>query len=129
MFKAGSHFCLELYIFFVLFDLCCSWERYVLRPEVISGKFLNMTEKKIKLKLPSFEVKYQADLTEVMDKLGLDLSGDFSGISRKNIQVGRILTKTFLKYGQRHIQQMPILTQSVAPPALLCHKESAQGTY
>ena len=71
----------------------------MLRPEVISGKSLNTTERKINLKLPSFEIKYQADLTQVIEKLGLDLSGDFSGISRKSIQVGGILTKTFLKYG------------------------------
>ena len=79
--------------------VCSSWQRKVLRPEVISGKSLDKTERKINLKMPSFEIKYQADLTQVMEKLGLDLSGDFSGISRESIQVGGILTKTFLKYG------------------------------
>ena len=44
-------------------------------------------------------MKYEKNLTPILkEDLGLDLAGDFSGLSKsRNIEVSDVLTKTFLR--------------------------------
>jgi len=74
-----------------------SWQREVLRPDVISGASLQLEEEPVKLSLPKFEIKYEKNLSPTLRKLKLDLDGDFSGLSESNLAVSEVLTKTFLR--------------------------------
>ena len=47
--------------------------------------------------MPKFEVKYEKNLTPILDDLGLDLAGDFSGLTDSRVDVSDVLTKTFLR--------------------------------
>ena len=47
--------------------------------------------------MPKFEVKYEKNLTPILDDLGLDLAGDFSGLTDSSVEVSDVLTKTFLR--------------------------------
>ena len=105
--------------------VCCSWLEKVLKPEVISGRSLNKTEKHINLKMPSFEINYQADLKQNMKRLGLDLSGDFSGISKESLEIGSILTKTFLKYGAPFLPDGFLILPHFISPELM--RRAARG--
>ena len=49
------------------------------------------------MSLPKFEVKYEKDLTPILNNLGLDLAGDFSGLTDSGVAVSDVLTKTFLR--------------------------------
>ena len=77
--------------------LCSSWKTKVFQPDVISGKSLEMRESSTRLHLPKFELKYEKDLTPILHELGLDLAGDFSGLSDSSVAVSDVLTKTFLR--------------------------------
>ena len=74
-----------------------SWQREVLRPDVISGAALELEQEPVKLSLPKFEIKYEKNLSPTLRKLKLDLDGDFSGLSESNLAVSEVLTKTFLR--------------------------------
>jgi len=74
-----------------------SWKTKVFQPDVISGKSLEMRESSTRLHLPKFELKYEKDLTPILHELGLDLAGDFSGLSDSSVAVSDVLTKTFLR--------------------------------
>ena len=47
--------------------------------------------------MPKFEVKYEKNLTPILNDLGLDLAGDFSGLTDSSVEVSDVLTKTFLR--------------------------------
>ena len=47
--------------------------------------------------MPKFEVKYEKNLTPILKDLGLDLAGDFSGLTNTSVEVSDVLTKTFLR--------------------------------
>ena len=55
-----------------------------------------MRESSTRLSLPKFEVKYEKNLTPILSDLGLDLAGDFSGLTDSSVEVSDVLTKTFL---------------------------------
>ena len=75
-----------------------SWKTKVFQPDVISGKSLKIRKTFTKLSLPKFEVKYKAGLKPILEDLGFDLKGDFSGLTdSSNLAVSDVLTKTFLK--------------------------------
>ena len=42
-------------------------------------------------------MKYSKDLTPLLNELGLDLAGDFSGLTDSSVAVSDVLTKTFLR--------------------------------
>ena len=75
--------------------------------------------------MPSFEINYQADLKQNMKRLGLDLSGDFSGISKESIEIGSILTKTFLKYGAPFLHYDFLILLHFISPELM--RRAARG--
>ena len=56
-----------------------------------------MRESSTRLSLPKFEVKYEKNLTPILSDLGLDLAGDFSGLTDSSVEVSDVLTKTFLR--------------------------------
>ena len=56
-----------------------------------------MRESSTRLSLPKFEVKYEKNLTPILSDLGLDLGGDFSGLTDSSVEVRDVLTKTFLR--------------------------------
>ena len=56
-----------------------------------------MRESSTRLSLPKFEVKYEKNLTPTLSDLGLDLAGDFSGLTDSSVEVSDVLTKTFLR--------------------------------
>ena len=74
-----------------------SWKTKVFQPNVISGKSLRIRKTFTKLSLPKFEVKYEKALTPILEDLGFDLAGDFSGLGDPSVAVSDVLTKTFLK--------------------------------
>jgi len=74
-----------------------SWQAQVLRSEVLSGKSLELKETSMRIALPKFEIKYEKNLTPTLNDLGLDLYGDFSGMSSSNLMVSDVVTKTFLR--------------------------------
>ena len=74
-----------------------SWKSKVFQPDVISGKSLEMREILTIMSLPKFEVKYEKNLTPMLNDLGLDLAGDFSGLTDSSVEVSEVLTKTFLR--------------------------------
>ena len=74
-----------------------SWKSKVFQPNVISGKSLRIRKTFTKLSLPKFEVKYEKALTPILEDLGFDLAGDFSGLGDPSVAVSDVLTKTFLR--------------------------------
>ena len=74
-----------------------SWKTKVFQPDVISGKSLKIRKTFTRLSLPKFEVKYKAGLTPILEDLGFDLKGDFSGLTDSSVAVSDVLTKTFLR--------------------------------
>ena len=77
--------------------LSSSWKTEVFKPDVISGASLDLRELSTRLSLPKFELKYSKDLTPLLNELGLDLAGDFSGLTDSSVAVSDVLTKTFLR--------------------------------
>ena len=75
-----------------------SWKSKVFQPNVISGKSLKIKKTFTTLSLPKFEVKYKKGLKPILEDLGFDLAGDFSGLANSSdLSVSDVLTKTFLK--------------------------------
>jgi len=74
-----------------------SFENEIMKENIINGKGLDFDQESLQLKMPRFEIHHQEELVPTLTALGLDLGGDFSGLSDSPTQVSDVLHETYLK--------------------------------
>merc|ERR1719317_1874565 len=65
--------------------------------DILSGEGVQFDQESIRLEMPKFEVSHQVDLVDALSELGLNLGGDFSGLSESSTQVSDVLHRVFLR--------------------------------
>jgi len=73
------------------------FEQEVLQADILSGEGVKFDQESIRLEMPKFEVSHQVDLVDALSELGLNLGGDFSGLSESSTQVSDVLHRVFLR--------------------------------
>jgi len=73
------------------------FEQEVLQADVLSGEGVEFDQEAIRLEMPKFEVSHQVDLVDALSELGLNLGGDFSGLTDSPTQVSDVLHRVFLR--------------------------------
>jgi len=73
------------------------FEQEVLQADVLSGEGVEFDQEAIRLEMPKFEFSHQLDLVNALSELGLNLGGDFSGLTDSPTQVSDVLHRVFLR--------------------------------
>merc|ERR1712152_36678 len=90
----------EMAMYVFIPDTEADWEVFeneVLQTWVLSGEGLVFDQEAIRLEMPRFEISHQVDLVQALSGLGLNLGGDFSGLTYSPLQVSDVLHRVFLR--------------------------------
>ena len=90
----------EMAMYLFIPDTEVDWEVFeneVLQAKVLSGEGLVFDQEAIRLEMPRFEISHQVDLVQALSGLGLNLGGDFSGLTYSPLQVSDVLHRVFLR--------------------------------
>jgi len=77
-----------------------AWEEFeesIMKEDILNGEGVNFEKDKIRFEMPKFEIMHSEALVPPLHELGLNLAGDFSGISSSPTQVSDVLHKVFLR--------------------------------
>jgi len=90
----------EMAMYVFIPDKGVDWEVFeqeVLQADILSGEGVEFDQEAIRLEMPKFEVSHQVDLVDALSELGLNLGGDFSGLTDTPTQVSDVLHRVFLR--------------------------------
>jgi len=90
----------EMAMYVFIPDKGVDWEVFeqeVLQADILSGEGVEFDQEAIRLEMPKFEVSHQVDLVDALSQLGLNLGGDFSGLTDSPTQVSDVLHRVFLR--------------------------------
>jgi len=90
----------EMAMYVFIPDKGVDWEVFeqeVLQADILSGEGVEFDQEAIRLEMPKFEVSHQVDLVDALSQLGLNLGGDFSGLTDTPTQVSDVLHRVFLR--------------------------------
>jgi len=90
----------EMAMYVFIPDKKVEWEVFeqeVLQADILSGEGVEFDQEAIRLEMPKFEVSHQVDLVDALSQLGLNLGGDFSGLTDTPTQVSDVLHRVFLR--------------------------------
>jgi len=90
----------EMAMYVFVPDKEVDWEVFeegILKEDILNGEGISFEQESIRLEMPKFEISHQVDLVPTLTELGLDLGGDFTGMTSSPTQVSDVLHQAFLR--------------------------------
>eukprot|EP00092_Neocalanus_flemingeri_P031637 GFUD01034355.1.p1 GENE.GFUD01034355.1~~GFUD01034355.1.p1 ORF type:complete len:441 (+),score=115.51 GFUD01034355.1:207-1529(+) len=73
------------------------FEESIMKEDILNGEGVGLEKESIRLEMPKFEISHQEALVPALTKLGLNLGGDFTGMTSSPTQVSDVLHQAFLR--------------------------------
>jgi len=73
------------------------FEESIMKEDILSGEGVTFEQESIRLEMPKFEISHQEALVPALTELGLNLGGDFTGMTDSPTQVSDVLHQAFLR--------------------------------
>lgn len=90
----------EMAMYVFVPDKEVDWEAFeegILKEDILNGEGISFDKESIRLEMPKFEISHQVDLVPALTQLGLNLGGDFTGMTSSPTQVSDVLHQAFLR--------------------------------
>eukprot|EP00090_Calanus_glacialis_P011076 TRINITY_DN19560_c0_g1_i1.p1 TRINITY_DN19560_c0_g1~~TRINITY_DN19560_c0_g1_i1.p1 ORF type:complete len:437 (-),score=122.76 TRINITY_DN19560_c0_g1_i1:74-1384(-) len=90
----------EMAMYVFVPDKEVDWEVFeegILKEDILNGEGVSFDQESFRLEMPKFEISHQVDLVPALTKLGLNLGGDFTGMTSSPTQVSDVLHQAFLR--------------------------------
>jgi len=77
-----------------------AWEKFeesIMKEDILNGEGVMFEKDKIRFEMPKFEITHSEAMVPALSELGLNLGGDFSGMTSSPTQVSDVLHQVFLR--------------------------------